>query len=110
MPWLYLTFAILLEVAGTICLKLSDGFANLAPSLAIIPFYGASLGFLVLALKALPVSVAYAIWSAVGTALVASIGILWFREPATVLRLASLALIILGVIGLNLAEHLENGG
>lgn len=110
MPWIYLAIAILFEIAGTVCLKLSNGFSQLLPSLAIVPLYGVSFALLVLALKGIPVSVAYAIWSAVGTALIATIGMLWFREPATILRLVSLALVILGVVGLNLAERFENGG
>jgi small multidrug resistance pump len=58
---------------------------------------------LTLALKRIDVSVAYAVWSGVGTALIATIGVLWFKEPATALKLVSLGLIILGVIGLNMS-------
>ena len=57
---------------------------------------------LTLALKRIDVSIAYAVWSGVGTALIATIGVLWFKEPATAVKLVSLALIILGVVGLNL--------
>jgi small multidrug resistance pump len=103
MTWLYLVLAILLEVSGTTCMKLSEGFTRLVPSILLIVFYTLSFGMLTLALKKLDVSVAYAVWSGVGTALIATIGVLWFKEPATALKLISLALIIAGVVGLNLS-------
>ena len=102
MTWIYLALAILLEVAGTTCMKLSEGFTRLVPSILLFVFYTLSFGMLTLALKRIDVSVAYAVWSGVGTALIASIGVLWFREPMTALKLISLALIIVGVVGLNL--------
>ncbi|HXI91104.1 MAG TPA: multidrug efflux SMR transporter [Blastocatellia bacterium] len=102
MTWLYLVLAILLEVSGTTCMKLSEGFTRLVPSILLVVFYTLSFGMLTLALKKIDVSVAYAIWSGVGTALIASIGVLWFKEPATAMKLISLGLIIMGVVGLNL--------
>ena len=98
----FLILAILSEVAGTTALKLSEGFSRLVPSLAMVLFYGMSFTFLSFALKRLEVGTVYAIWSGVGTALIATIGILWFKEPLTAIKIGSLALIILGVIGLNL--------
>lgn len=98
----FLILAILSEVAGTTSLKLSQGFSRLIPSLAVVLFYGLSFSFLSFALKRLEVGTVYAIWSGVGTALIATIGILWFKEPLTAIKIGSLALIILGVIGLNL--------
>lgn len=103
MTWLYLVLAILLEVSGTTCMKLSEGFTRMAPSILLVVFYTLSFGMLTLALKKFDVSVAYAIWSGVGTALIASIGVLWFKEPATAMKLISLGLIIMGVVGLNLS-------
>jgi small multidrug resistance pump len=102
MTWLFLALAILLEVAGTTCMKLSDGFTKMVPSILLFVFYTLSFGMLTLALKRIDVSVAYAVWSGVGTALIATIGVLWFKEPMTALKLISLALIIIGVVGLNL--------
>lgn len=102
MTWIYLALAILLEVAGTTCMKLSDGFTKMVPSILLFVFYTLSFGMLTLALKRIDVSVAYAVWSGAGTALIATIGVLWFREPMTALKLISLALIIVGVVGLNL--------
>jgi len=105
--WILLTAAIVLEVCGTTSMKLSEGFARLLPSILIFVFYGASFTCLTFALKRIDVSVAYAIWSGLGTALIAGIGIAWFREPVTAMKLGSLALIIAGVVGLNLggASH-----
>ena len=103
MTWLYLALAILLEVSGTTCMKLSQGFTKLVPSILLFVFYTLSMGMLTLALKRIDVSVAYAVWSGVGTALIATIGVLWFKEPVTALKLMSLGLIIIGVVGLNLS-------
>ena len=88
-------------------MKLSEGFTKLVPSVLLFVFYAASFVALTLALKKIEVSVAYAVWSGVGTALIAAIGILYFREAATVLKFISILLIIVGVVGLNLsgAKH-----
>src|SRR5215831_13264978 len=94
--------AILAEVAGTTLLKLSQGMTRLVPSLLMMPCYGLSFIFLSLVLKRLDVGFVYAIWSGVGTALIATIGILWFKEPVTAVKIGSFTLIILGVVGLNL--------
>lgn len=103
MSWLYLVAAILLEVCGTTCMKLSQGFTRIAPSVLLFIFYGLSFGAVTLAIKRIEVSTAYAIWSGVGTALIAVVGILWFKESIGTLKVASLTLIILGIIGLNLS-------
>ena len=97
----WLIFAILLEVSGTISMKLSQGFTKLWPSVSMFVFYILSLASLNFALKTVNVSIAYAIWAGVGTALIATIGILWFKEPATAIKLISIALVILGIVGLN---------
>jgi len=100
--WLYLLAAILLEVAGTISMKLSEGFTKLLPSVLLFVFYALSFVSLTFTLKRLDVSVTYAVWSGLGTALIALIGIYYFKEPLTALKIISIVLIILGVIGLNL--------
>lgn len=102
MAWLYLALAIVSEVAGTTSMKLSEGFTRPAPTLGIILFYGLSIYLLTLSLKTIDVSVSYAIWAGAGTALIALIGVLVFREPLTALKMVSLALIVSGVVGLNL--------
>jgi len=102
MHWLTLTAAIVLEVMGTTSMKLSEGFTRLAPSIGVFVFYTASLGLLTLALKKWDVSVAYAIWSGLGTALIVAVGVLWFGEALTWMRAVSILLILVGVVGLNL--------
>ena len=101
--WIFLVGAIALEVAGTTSMKLSMGFTRLVPSVLIFLFYGASFVALTLALKDIEISFAYAVWSGVGTAVIAAIGILYFRETVSALKLISLFLIIAGVVGLNLS-------
>ena len=106
MSWLYLFVAILLEVSGTIAMKLSEGFTRMAPLVTMFIFYGFGLTLLTLALKKIELSIAYAIWSGMGTALIGIVGIIWFKESMTVLKIISIILIIVGVIGLNLnSEH-----
>lgn len=99
----YLAIAILLEICGTTALKLSDGFTRLGPASVVVVCYMASFAVLSLALRGIDLLTAYAVWSGVGTALIAAIGILWFGEPAGIWKLASLLLIIIGVAGLHLA-------
>ncbi len=109
MAWLILAVTIVLEVLGTTLLKLSQGFSLLWPSLGVVVCYGAAIFGLSLVLKAIDLSIAYAIWSGVGTAATALIGIFVFREPATALKLASLALVVAGVVGLQLAARHSAG-
>jgi len=95
--------AIILEVAGTTCMKFSDSFKNIVPSIAMFVLYLGSLGFLTLALRSIDVGVAYATWAGVGTALIAGIGIWYFDEPATAAKFFFIVLIIIGAVGLNLS-------
>ncbi len=101
--WLYLAVSIVLEVAGTTSMKLSDGFSRLLPSVLILVFYGLSFYAFTLALKKIDLSVAYAVWAGSGTALVAVIGIIWFNDSVTPLKLLCLGLVVAGVAGLNYA-------
>ncbi len=102
MSWIYLGAAILLEVAGITSMKLSRGFSEPLPSMAVPLFYMFSAVAVILALKKLDLSTTYAIWSGVGTALAVMIGVAYFREPLTMLKITSIALVIIGVIGLSL--------
>jgi small multidrug resistance pump len=108
LPWVLLFTAILFEVAGITSMKLSRGFSEPLPSLAVPVFYIFSALAVILALKRLELSTAYAIWSGVGTALAAMIGITYFREPLTLFKIVSLLLVILGVLGLSLAARQTN--
>jgi len=101
--WLYLVIAIVLEVIGTTSMKFSEGFTKIIPSILMFVFYLASLAALTLALKKIDVSVAYAVWAGLGTALIATIGIVYFSESATLLKIISILLIIAGVVGLHLS-------
>lgn len=105
MSWIYLICAIILEVAGTTSMKLSQGFTKTLPSILMFILYGLCFAFLTLALKKLDLSIIYTIWSGVGTALIVAIGILYFKEPATAIKIVSIGLIVLGVVGLTLAER-----
>lgn len=102
--WGLLIVAICLEVAGTTSMKLSNGFERFWPSLLIFVFYALSFTALTLVLKRMEVGPVYAIWSGLGTALVAVIGYVWFKETMTPLKLGSICLILLGVVGLHLTE------
>ena len=103
MTALYLAAAIASEVIGTLALKASDGFSRPLPAVIVVAGYGVSFWLLALVLKHLSVGTTYAVWSAVGTAAIALIGMLVYGETANALKLASLALIVAGVVGLNAA-------
>jgi len=105
--WFFLIIAIILEVAGTTSMKLSEGFSRWLPSILIFVFYGLSFAGLTLALKRIDVSIAYAIWAGLGTALITVIGLVYFKEPATLIKLISIGLIVVGVIGLNLDGYVH---
>jgi small multidrug resistance pump len=105
MSWIYLAAAILFEVAGTVSMKLSEGFTKTLPSVLIFVCYAICFSFVNLAIRSIDLGVAYTVWAGVGTALVAIIGFLYFGEPANALKLGSIALVIVGVIGLKLSTH-----
>jgi small multidrug resistance pump len=107
MSWVYLILAILFEVSGTTSMKLSEGFTKFWPSVLLFVFYALSFTSLTYALKTLEVSVTYAVWSGLGTIVITLIGIFWFNESASTIKFISIALIIIGVIGLNLSERLN---
>lgn len=86
-------------------MKLSSGFTKLITSIFIFVFYAASFVALTFAIKKIEISVAYAVWSGVGTALIALIGILYFNEAATMLKITRIFLIIAGVVGLKVGSN-----
>lgn len=100
--WLFLVIAILAEVIATSCLKSSEGFTRLLPSLATITGYAIAFFFLSLALKTIPVGIAYAVWSGVGIVLISTIGWLLFKQSLDNAALLGMALILSGVLIINL--------
>lgn len=102
--WIYLLLAIVFEVMGTTSMKYSEGFTKLTPSILIFIFYGIAFTFLTLCLKTINLSIAYAIWAGLGTALIAIIGIFAFHEPVNALKVLFLTMIIVGVMGLKVSS------
>lgn len=102
MAALYLGGAILVEIVATTCLKYSEGFTKLWPSVGTAVGYAAAFVLLAQALKTMEVSVAYAIWSGLGTALVTLVGVALLDEALTAAKVAGVMLVIAGVIVLNL--------
>ncbi|EYT80458.1 DMT family transporter [Streptomyces andamanensis] len=102
MGYLFLAGAIAAEVAGTTAMKYSEGFSRLGPSVLTALGYLISFGLLAQTLKTLNVGTAYAIWSGIGTAAIAAIGVAFLGEGMTLTKAAGVALIIVGVVVLNL--------
>jgi small multidrug resistance pump len=102
-PALLLALAILTEVAGTLALRVSHGFTRPIPILIVVVGYGLSFWLMALALKDIPVSLTYAVWSGTGTALIAIAGVTAFGETMNAVKVLSLGLIVLGVAGLSAA-------
>ncbi len=102
MGYLYLTIAIIAEVIGTSALKASEGFTQTLPSIVAIIGYGVAFYFLSLVLKAIPVGVAYAIWSGLGVVLVAIVGTVTFNQKLDLAAIIGMLLIIAGVFVMNI--------
>ena len=102
--WGYLAIAIMLEVAGTLSLKVSSQINSLSATFFVVVFYLASFSFLWLAIKKLDISLAYAIWAGAGTAIIALLGWLIFKDTMTFMKVIFISLIIIGVVGLKLVS------
>ena len=100
MAWLYLALAGIFEIVWAISLKYTDGFTRLVPSTITIVGMLVSVVLLGLALRDLPVGTGYAVWTGIGTVGAAILGMVLFAEPATAVRIGSIALIVTGIIGL----------
>ncbi|MHB8610876.1 MAG: DMT family transporter [Candidatus Dormibacteraceae bacterium] len=103
MPWVLLGGAIATEVAGTLALRASDGLSRLVPSIIVAVGYLASFGLLAIVLKSLPVGIVYAIWAAVGVALVAILGKIMFNDPVPPVAMIGMVLIVAGVVLVSLS-------
>lgn len=108
--WALLSVAIAFEVVGTTCMKLSHGFTNLLPSVMMFVFYGLAFSCNTFVTKTLDLSITYAVWSGVGTVATAFIGIYFFKEPGTALKMVSITLILVGVMGLHTASRMQAAG
>jgi len=100
--WGYLALAILAEVIATSALKAANGFSQLVPSLVVIAGYGTAFYCLGLALRSVPLGIAYAIWSGAGTALIALIGVVLYKQKLDPAAMLGIGLIVAGVLVLNL--------
>ena len=107
LAWLLLILAILLEVAGTTSMKLSDGFSRVVPSVLIYVFYAASFTVLPFALQAIELSTAYAVWSGLGTTVTAIIGFVYFHDTVNKTKILALVAIVCGCVVLNFADEIE---
>jgi quaternary ammonium compound-resistance protein SugE len=104
MAWVYLFVAGLLEVAWAVGLKYTEGFTRLWPTVFTVAALAGSMALLALALKELPIGTAYAVWTGIGAAGTAALGILLFGESAAAARLVCIGLILAGIVGLKLAS------
>lgn len=102
MQWFYLILAGFFEVGWAVGLKFSDGFTKIIPSIFTVVTMVASLYFLSLSLKTLPLSSSYAIWTGIGTIGTIILGIIIFKEPISVVRIVCVLLIVAGIVGLKL--------
>jgi small multidrug resistance pump len=100
--WFTLGLAILAEVIGTSALKASNGFSNLLPSIVVIVGYGVAFFCLSLTLRQMPIGIAYAVWSGAGTALIALIGVVLYKQRLDMPAMIGIGLIVTGVLVLNL--------
>lgn len=103
--WMLLGVAIALEVSGTLLLKKSNGFENIALGSLAIGCYSLCFWFLAPVLKIIPVGVAYAIWAGAGIAIVTLAGLFLFEQKLSLLQVAFIAFILVGAVGLNLTTH-----
>jgi quaternary ammonium compound-resistance protein SugE len=102
MAWIFLAVAGLFEIAGAVGIKYTDGFTKLVPSALSIAAMAASMYCLALAVRSIPIGTGYAVWTGIGAVGVAILGMLLFDEPRTLLRLACILLIVVGILGLKL--------
>ena len=105
MAYLYLAIAIAAEIVATTALKASDGFSRLIPSIVVVCGYAITFVFLSLTLRTIPVGIAYAIWSGVGIVAISILGWLFFRQTLDMPAILGMAMIVAGVVVLNLFSN-----
>lgn len=99
--WLILAASIFSEVAGNIALRYADGFTKPLPSVGVAICYGGAIWLMAIVVKYLELGLTYAVWAGAGTAITALVGIIWFNETSTAMRLLGLGFIVVGVFILN---------
>ncbi len=104
MTYVYLALAVVFEVGWAVAMKLSNGFTRGPATAATLVLYMLSLGALTMAVKKLDVGAAYAVWAGLGAAIIAIIGIYYFKESAPPLKVVSLVLVVVGIVGLNISD------
>jgi quaternary ammonium compound-resistance protein SugE len=102
MAWVWLVLAGLLEIVWAVGLKYTDGFTRLWPSVITVAAMIASVYFLAIAVRTIPIGTGYAVWTGIGAVGVALLGMIRFGEPRTLLRIGSILLIVAGIVGLKL--------
>jgi small multidrug resistance pump len=108
MKWILLAIGILAELFGSTCMKMSGGFTKLFPSIFAFVFWAIGLVVFLFALKKFDLSFAYAIWAGLGIMGVSIIGMVFFKEPYSLLKIISILIIMAGVIALNISEFILN--
>lgn len=106
MKWLLLFIGIIAELLGTTSMKMSEGFTHLFPTIFTFVFWAIGLTIFIFVLKEFDLSFAFAIWSGLGIAGVSIIGVLYFKEPYSILKIISIIIIVVGVIMLNTSDLL----
>ncbi|GCL65524.1 DMT family transporter [Pseudaquabacterium pictum] len=101
--WLVLAASVLAEVLGTLALRYAASFTKFWPSAAVVACYSCAIWLMSVAVKQLEMGLAYAVWAGVGTALTALLGMIWFGEASSALRIAGLGCIVFGLVALNLS-------
>ncbi len=102
--WIFLTIAIFFGVFGTVCMKISSSLKKWKPVVSLCFFYLVSFIALTFAIQGIEIGIVYAIWSGIGTILIAIIGYMLFDEGMTKIKILSIMLIVMGVLGMNLAD------
>lgn len=108
MKWLLLLLGIIAELIGSTCMKMSQGFTKTYPSIFTFIFWGIGLTVFLFALKKFDLSFAYAIWAGLGIMGVSIIGMVYFKEPYSILKIISVLIIVIGVILLNISDIIYN--
>ena len=105
--WMLLLLAIAAEVIGTSCLKLSDGFSRLWPSVVVLLAYSTSMLLLSRVVQTIPLGITYALWSGIGIVAIVLVGVFVYRQVPTPTQLSGMALITAGVVMVNLTGQLK---